>query len=437
MAEGSELSRIDDAAMATTGGGFNWVGINPAQMKSIAQAMALSGMFPDIVKDSTKAFVKIMAGQEMGIAPFQAMSDISIIQGKASAGGNIYASKIKASGRYDYRVKRWDREGCEIEFFEVIAPGKKESLGLSSFLKADAEDAQLINKENWRKYPRNMYFNRAITAGVRTFCPDVLGGVNAYTPDELGATVDEEGRVISVPNQTTSPDRPDPKPAAKKAADRGDVIDGELADNKTVLQMIGEELEAKGFDDKLERQKIAFAVGNVSAVNHLNDEEWFDVYESIQQMSTEELSAMIKAPLPADEEDSSQEPLPPEPPKSTEQALADGDDMPDGFLQQGGDAGVDVSDEDLAAVGKAPLQIDPQFVVPEFKKGSSSMARPDMIKLYKKWLKELGLSKAEDIAGFCNDAIGKKAPATFDDYQNALEALAELLNNKSTQEAIV
>lgn len=76
---------------------FNWTGLNPSQMKGVAQAMAMSGMFPDIQRDSAKAFVKIMAGQEMGIPPFQAMSDISIIQGKAAAGGNIYAAKVKAT----------------------------------------------------------------------------------------------------------------------------------------------------------------------------------------------------------------------------------------------------------------------------------------------------------------------------------------------------
>jgi hypothetical protein len=32
-----------------------------------------------------------------------------------------------------------------------------------------------------------MLFSRALTAGMRTHCPDALGGNPAYTPDELGA----------------------------------------------------------------------------------------------------------------------------------------------------------------------------------------------------------------------------------------------------------
>lgn len=185
---------------------FNWVGLQPSQVKAIAQAMAMSGMFPDIQRDAAKAFVKIMAGQEMGIAPFQAMSDISIIQGKAAAGGNIYAAKVKSSGRYDYRVEKWDRTGCDIKFFEVIN-GKREGLGTSSFDEKDAEAAGLLNKDSWKRYPRNMYFNRAMTAGVRTFCPDALGGVNAYTPEELGAQVDEDGRAFPVLEPDEAPPR--------------------------------------------------------------------------------------------------------------------------------------------------------------------------------------------------------------------------------------
>jgi hypothetical protein len=166
----SQLAKAEDVRPD----GYNWTGLNPAEIKNVAVAMATSGMFPDIAKDSAKAFVKIMAGQEMGIAPFQAMSDISIIQGKAAAGGNIYASKVKANPRYDYKVDRWERDGCSITFFEIGRDGKREKLGTSTFDKEDATAAGLLSKDNWRKFPRNMYFNRAMTAGVRTFCPDAL-----------------------------------------------------------------------------------------------------------------------------------------------------------------------------------------------------------------------------------------------------------------------
>jgi len=202
MKDDKAIVKAEPKAEVARVGGYNWTGLNPAQIKGVAQAMALSGMFPDIQKDSAKAFVKIMAGQEMGIPPFQAMNDISIIAGKASANGNLYAAKVKGNPKYDYRIKNWTNKGCAIEFFQ-IENGKKESLGMSQFDENDARTAGLLGKGNWKTYPRNMYFNRAMTAGVRTYCPDALGGVTAYTPEELGAEVDSEGNFLGVGESAT------------------------------------------------------------------------------------------------------------------------------------------------------------------------------------------------------------------------------------------
>ena len=60
----------------------------------------------------------------------------------------------------------------------------------------DASAAGLTNKDNWKKYPRNMLFARAISNGQKWYAPDVYNGVTVYTPDEMGASVDEEGNII-------------------------------------------------------------------------------------------------------------------------------------------------------------------------------------------------------------------------------------------------
>ena len=59
-----------------------------------------------------------------------------------------------------------------------------------------------------------MLFARAMSNGVRWYCPDVFAGMAVYTPDEMGADVDGEGNVIEgVVVQTKPPlpfDDPDP-----------------------------------------------------------------------------------------------------------------------------------------------------------------------------------------------------------------------------------
>jgi hypothetical protein len=284
----SDLTRVDDMSAATTR--FNWVGLNPTQIKGVAQAMALSGMFPDVAKDSAKAFVKIMAGQEMGIAPFQAMSDISIIQGKAAAGGNIHASKVKSHPKYDYKVLKRERNGCSIEFFEYSSETKKmESIGISEFNEDDAKDAGLLQKDMWKKYPRNMYFNRAMTAGVRTYCPDALNGVNAFTAEELGAVVDEDGHVVDY-----RPEAVKSAPTAPMKATRADKAqDAELVEGKTVIEQVSEALEAKGFEDAADRKAIALAVAGVDSPNMASPQQWVKVLENIQAMDAEALTSLL------------------------------------------------------------------------------------------------------------------------------------------------
>ena len=57
------------------------------------------------------------------------------------------------------------------------------------------------------KFPRNMLFARSLSNGVKWFCPDIFLGAPVYTPDELGATVDEQGEVIELPVTVTVSDR--------------------------------------------------------------------------------------------------------------------------------------------------------------------------------------------------------------------------------------
>ena len=141
--------------------------------------MSASGYFNDS-KDANQAIVKILAGREMGFGPFAAMSDIHIIQGKPVVGANLMAAAVKSHPKYDYRVTVNTDLEVSIEFYQE---GK--SIGVSSFTMDDAKSAGLQGKDNWRKFPRNMLFARAISNGVRWYCPDVFSGAAVYTPDEF------------------------------------------------------------------------------------------------------------------------------------------------------------------------------------------------------------------------------------------------------------
>ena len=159
----------------------------------LGSVLVKSGYFKD-ANDASQAVVKVLAGREMGFGPIASMQGIHIIQGKPTTGANLLGASIKRSGRYNYRVAELTDTVAEIAFFEG-----SEEVGRSRFSMDDAKAAGLTGKDNWRKFPRNMLFARALSNGARWYCPDVFSGVTPYTPEELGAEVDgETGDVIDV-----------------------------------------------------------------------------------------------------------------------------------------------------------------------------------------------------------------------------------------------
>lgn len=159
-------------------------------LQQLGDILAKSGYFKDS-QQAGQAIVKVLAGRELGFGPIASMTGINIIQGKIGVGANLMAAAIRRSERYDYRVVTMTDKLCEIEFFEIVN-GKRESIGKSTFT---AEDAAKAGTQNMNKFPRNMLFARAISNGFRWFCADLSGGP-VYTPEELGATVNEDGEII-------------------------------------------------------------------------------------------------------------------------------------------------------------------------------------------------------------------------------------------------
>ena len=157
------------------------------EVERAAKAMVASGYFAD-TKAISQGIVKILAGQEIGFGPFASMNGVYIIQGKPSFGANMMAAAVKASGRYNYRVVEMSDEVCEIAFFE-----NGQECGRSKFTIADAKKA---GTKNLDKFPRNMLFARAMSNGVRWYCPDVMNGSAIYTPEELGVETDEDGKPL-------------------------------------------------------------------------------------------------------------------------------------------------------------------------------------------------------------------------------------------------
>lgn len=154
-------------------------------IKEAGAALATSGYFKS---SQAEAIARVMAGAELGIAPFAAMSGIHIINGKPTLSANLIATLVDNHPRYDFRVLEQSAKRCEIEWRR-----DGEVVGKSDFTIDEAKAAGLTGKQTWKAYASDMLFARALTRGCRRFAPGIFGGAPAYTPEELGVEVDQDG----------------------------------------------------------------------------------------------------------------------------------------------------------------------------------------------------------------------------------------------------
>lgn len=171
-------------------------------LAQLGDVFVKSGFFTD-TRDAAQAVVKILAGRELGFGPMAAMTGVYIVKGRVSVSANLMAAAVKRTGKYNYRVTEHNEKACEIAFYE---DGK--DIGHSRFT---LEDAKKAGTQNMDKYPRNMLFARAMSNGVKWYCADVFGGP-IYTPEEMGAKVNEDGDVVEMPVEPVQ-DKPRTSPA--------------------------------------------------------------------------------------------------------------------------------------------------------------------------------------------------------------------------------
>lgn len=87
---------------------------------------------------------------------------------------------VKQHPDYDYQILQRDEDTCRIEFTQG-----KDIKYVQTLTRKDCDKRGITKKPNWQSMPSLMLFYRTLAEGVRTFCPDVLGGASAYDKDEL------------------------------------------------------------------------------------------------------------------------------------------------------------------------------------------------------------------------------------------------------------
>lgn len=113
--------------------------------------------------------IKLLFCYETGLPLSAANTGLYVVNGRMEAMGNIIAAQIRRHPDYDYRIVSLNDAGCTIE---ILRHG--EPVGQVTFDESHAQRAGLMGKDNYQKYPDDMFFNRAISKAYKRFAPDIF-----------------------------------------------------------------------------------------------------------------------------------------------------------------------------------------------------------------------------------------------------------------------
>ena len=165
--------------------------------KAQGSELIKSGFLPDAIKTPEQFLAIVLKGRECGVPPMQACSHINIIKGKPTMSAELMLSQILKNCP---TAKIWFPVRSD-ECVEVrcIRAGRENVFRYSI---QDAKRAGLLNKSSWQMYPRAMLHARVVSEMARSVFPDCINGIS-YTPEELGAEVNDDGEVVTVEATTT------------------------------------------------------------------------------------------------------------------------------------------------------------------------------------------------------------------------------------------
>jgi len=166
----------------------------------IANALAASGMTPKAYgNDVNKCFVGIMAGAELGLAPFQALQSIAVIGNNPAIWGDGALALVQASGLLEDIEETDDGNTATCK---LVRKGRTTPI-VRSFSMKDAQKAGLMGKSGpWTQYPQRMRQMRARSWAMRDGFADVLKGLHIAEevrdrPDLIEANADRPQRISS------------------------------------------------------------------------------------------------------------------------------------------------------------------------------------------------------------------------------------------------
>lgn len=150
-----------------------------AEAKDFASELANSNLVPkNYAGKPLDILVAIQWGTEIGLAPMQALQNISVINGKPSVYGDAAMALVQAHPACEGVEEFFEGEGTPNPIAVCIAHRRGRKPVTARFSVEDAKRAGLWNKQGpWTQYPKRMLQMRARGFALRDSFPDALKGL--------------------------------------------------------------------------------------------------------------------------------------------------------------------------------------------------------------------------------------------------------------------
>jgi hypothetical protein len=187
----------------------------------LAQNLAASNLIPQDLKGKpSDVLVILLYGQELGLAPMQAIQTIDVMKGRPQLRANLWVALTRKAG-HKARVIEESETSCT---FRIIRHDDPEP-HIVTYTLDDAKKAGLLGNSNYTKNPKAMLYARAASTCCRRACPEVALGFS----DEYELAEDEQQSPTLAQVAAQREDQPTTTAAQPPSAQEDDAMLAEIA----------------------------------------------------------------------------------------------------------------------------------------------------------------------------------------------------------------
>jgi len=160
----------------------------------LAERISATDFVPVAFRGKPEAVLAaILTGNELGIDAMQSLAKIHVIEGKPAISAELMRALVLRAGH-----ELWVEESTNTKCTVAGRRHGTEQTSRITWTMDDARRAGLEQRQNWRRYPKQMLVARATSELARLAFPDVLAGVS-YSVEEL-----TDGEIVDIGDVTAS-----------------------------------------------------------------------------------------------------------------------------------------------------------------------------------------------------------------------------------------